>query len=152
MFKVCTHLSVSFLAYTLTTFSVNQQAIVPDGGTFGSVSVCVSLRMCIFTHLFIFLYMGWRKIPEKYSGKKLIQWCQRITTHFLKILFIYFQREGKGVRKRGKEIWAGCLLQAPNWGPGQQPKYVPWRGITFFVELFYPLNKFILIWLFTYYK
>ena len=23
----------------------------------------------------------------------------------------------------------GCLLHAPHWGPGLQPRYMPWRGI-----------------------
>ena len=38
-------------------------------------------------------------------------------------LFIYFQREGKGGRKRGKELLMfGCFLQAPHQGtwPGTQ--------------------------------
>ena len=45
---------------------------------------------------------------------------------FLNILFIYFQREGKGRRKRGTETsMRGCLLCAPSWGPGLQPRHVP---------------------------
>ena len=44
---------------------------------------------------------------------------------FLKILFFYF-REGKGVRKRGRETsMCGCLSCAPCWGPGLQPRHVP---------------------------
>ena len=40
---------------------------------------------------------------------------------FFKVLFIYFQREGKGRRKQGKETsMYGCLSRAPNWGPGLQ--------------------------------
>ena len=40
---------------------------------------------------------------------------------FLKILFIYFWREGKGRRKRGRETsMCGCLLHTSNWGPGSQ--------------------------------
>ena len=49
---------------------------------------------------------------------------------FLKrFLFIYFQREGKGGRKRGRETSIGCLSHAPNLGPGRQPIHVPWLGI-----------------------
>ena len=49
---------------------------------------------------------------------------------FLKILFISFHREGKGEIKRGRETsMCGCLSQAPNWGPGQQPKHVFRLGI-----------------------
>ena len=43
-----------------------------------------------------------------------------------KILFIYFEREGKGSRKRGRETcMCGCLSHAPQWGPGLQPRHVP---------------------------
>ena len=42
----------------------------------------------------------------------------------LKILFIL--REGKGGRETSM---CGCLSQAPYWGPGLQPRHVPWLGI-----------------------
>ena len=50
---------------------------------------------------------------------------------------IYFYREGKGGRKRGRNIdmWEtlimdlGCPSHAPNRGPGPQPRHVPWLGI-----------------------
>ena len=48
--------------------------------------------------------------------------------YFLKILFI-FREEGKGGRKRGTETSVSCLLNAPNWEPGLQPRHVPWQGI-----------------------
>ena len=42
-------------------------------------------------------------------------------------LFIYFKRHGK----KGRETSVcGCLLHTPNWGPGLQPRCVPWQGIT----------------------
>ena len=48
---------------------------------------------------------------------------------FFKILFIYFLERGQG-REKGREIslW-GCLLPACDWGPGPQPRHVPWLGI-----------------------
>ena len=52
-----------------------------------------------------------------------------ILKYFLNILFIYF-REGKGGRKRGRETsMCGCLSCVPRWGPGLQPRHVPWLGI-----------------------
>ena len=47
-----------------------------------------------------------------------------------KILFIYFLQSRKGGRKRGRETsMCGCLLCVSYWGPGLQPRHVPWLGI-----------------------
>ena len=43
--------------------------------------------------------------------------------------FIYLFLEGKEGRKRGRETLISCLSHAPNWGPGPQPRHVPWLGI-----------------------
>ena len=44
-------------------------------------------------------------------------------------IYLYF-REGKAGRKRGRETsMCDCLLHAPCWGPGLQPRHVPWLGI-----------------------
>ena len=49
---------------------------------------------------------------------------------FFKISFILFFGEGKGERKRGREAsMCGCLLCAPSWGLGLQPRHVPWLEI-----------------------
>ena len=49
---------------------------------------------------------------------------------FFKDLFIYLFLEGKGRRKIGRETsMCGCLSCTPCWGPGLQPKQVPWLGI-----------------------
>ena len=54
---------------------------------------------------------------------------------FLKNLFIYFQREGKGGRKEGNkhqcegETPVSWLLFASNQGHGPKPRHVPWVGI-----------------------
>ena len=38
--------------------------------------------------------------------------------------------EGMGGRRRGRETsMCGYLLYAPHWGPGLQPRHVPWLGI-----------------------
>ena len=43
--------------------------------------------------------------------------------------FIYFIfTEGKGGRKRETSM-CGCLSSAPYWGPGLQPRHVPWLGL-----------------------
>ena len=49
--------------------------------------------------------------------------------YFLRFyLFIFRQRGGEG--ERGREISiCGCLLHAPYWGPGLQPRHVSWLGI-----------------------
>ena len=50
---------------------------------------------------------------------------------FFKILFIFRER---GRRKRGRETsvherYSDHLSPAPSWGPGLQPRHVPWLGI-----------------------
>ena len=45
---------------------------------------------------------------------------------FLFLLRLYLFLEGKG----GKEtLMCGRLSHTPNWGPGLQPRHVPWLGI-----------------------
>ena len=59
-----------------------------------------------------------------------------ISFFFFKILF-GFRREGREKeRERNSNVstfvrdtWISCLSHAPNWGPGLQPRHVPWPGI-----------------------
>ena len=49
---------------------------------------------------------------------------------FLKRFYLFIFRERKGGRKRGRETSVcGCLLCTSYWGPGPQPRHVPWVGI-----------------------
>ena len=73
----------------------------------------------------------------KKSRPHLVQ-CARATTMLflleggrgLKVLFIYFLKEGKGRRKRGRRTTrCGSFWHAPYWGPGQQARHVLWLGI-----------------------
>ena len=49
---------------------------------------------------------------------------------FKKRFYLFTFREGKGGRKRGRErSTCGCLLSAPYWGHGPQPRRMPWLGI-----------------------
>ena len=49
---------------------------------------------------------------------------------FFKVLFIYFYREGKRVREGVKHERNNQLpLTGSHWGPGPQPRHVPWLGI-----------------------
>ena len=51
------------------------------------------------------------------------------TVLFLRF-YLFIFREGKRGRKRGRETSVcGCLLHAPYWGPGLQPRHVRWLGI-----------------------
>ena len=47
---------------------------------------------------------------------------------FFEIIYLFLDR-GEG-RKREKETsMCGCLSCAPYWGPGPQPRHLPWLGI-----------------------
>ena len=53
-----------------------------------------------------------------------------IFKNFLLEDFIYlFLVRGEGSEKEGGTSMCGCLLCAPYWGPGPQPRHVPWLGI-----------------------
>ena len=41
-------------------------------------------------------------------------------------LFIFLEKER---RRRERKTLIGCLSQAPKWGPGPQPRHVPWPRI-----------------------
>ena len=45
-------------------------------------------------------------------------------------LFIFRERGKEGKKHQCvRETWIGCLSHAHNWGPGPQPRHVPWLGI-----------------------
>ena len=48
---------------------------------------------------------------------------------FKDFIYIFLER-GEGRRKRGRETsMCGCLSHVPHWGPGWQPRHLPWLGI-----------------------
>ena len=52
--------------------------------------------------------------------------CQN-TCLFLKKDYLFLER-GKG-KERERNIMCGCLSHTRCWGPGLQPRHVPWLGI-----------------------
>ena len=53
----------------------------------------------------------------------------RLLLNFVK-RFLFNSREAKGGRKKGRKTsMCGSLSHAPSWGPGLQPRHVPWLGI-----------------------
>ena len=91
----------------------------------------------VFVHYYYFL-ISRKRFPDflvvihlnSVHAHWLFLFDVNISSFFLKILFICFQREGKRRRKRGRETSiCGCLSHTPYWGPGLQPRHVPWLGI-----------------------
>ena len=75
-----------------------------------------------FIHFKAFLNFYW----DIFLHLSLIYKC--IVSFFLKISFIYFLDRGR--RKRGRVTsMCGCLSHTFHWGPGPQPRHVPWLGI-----------------------
>ena len=57
------------------------------------------------------------------------KFCVFYKYFFIKNLFIYFLERGEGREKARTTSVPGCLSYAPYWGPGPQPRHVPWLGI-----------------------
>ena len=51
-----------------------------------------------------------------------------IYTTFIIIIIIIRERGREGERGRETSM-CGCLSHGPHWGPGLQPRHVPWLGI-----------------------
>ena len=52
------------------------------------------------------------------------------TPIFFKDFIYLFLHRGEGWEKQREKIsMCGCLLHAPYWGPGLNPRHVPWLGI-----------------------
>ena len=90
--------------------------------------------------------LGRQSVPRKQlesfflltSGDHIICCPKRYA--FLKRFYLFILREGKGRRKGGwGTSMCGCLLSAPSWGPGLQPRRVPWLGLK-------PLQTGTLLW------
>ena len=54
--------------------------------------------------------------------------CSPSLSLFKDFVYLFLER-GEG-REKGRETsMCGCLSCAPTWGPGPQPRHVPWLGI-----------------------
>ena len=83
----------------------------------------------------------WRTSNKQKNRKLFFEKSQPPTTpflprpHFVPLLCFFFLRfhlfwERWEEREKGRYTWmCGCLLSAPYWGPGLQPRHVPWLGI-----------------------
>ena len=66
-----------------------------------------------------------RQILETVQCSPLLARLYSFFKFTLSFKFIFIFREGKGGGKRGRETTTcGCLLHAPDWGAGLQPRHV----------------------------
>ena len=96
-------------------------------------SILIKISMMLFTEIgraiqkFVWKYRRlkiakaiWGKNNSKAGGITLPEfklYYEAIVIYFFKSLCIYFEREGKGRRKRGREISMCCYpLYTPHWG------------------------------------
>ena len=81
-------------------------------------------------------FLAMPKFPELGLCTKLVPMC-KAHAFFKKRFYLYtFRERGREGDREGEEhhqcaraILIGCLLHVPNWGPGPQPRRVPWLGI-----------------------
>ena len=92
----------------------------------------------------------------KFSNAQCIQHVREEVAYLFILFFkdrfyLLILREGKGRRKRGRGTsMCGCLSWAPDWGPGPQPRRVPWLGIKLATVWFagcYSIRSGIFKWL-----
>ena len=66
----------------------------------------------------------------KWTTKRWRITCSHIQDFLFFKYYLFVFRERKGGKKRGKETsMCCCLSHASHWGPGLQPRHVPWLGI-----------------------
>ena len=51
-----------------------------------------------------------------------------IYVFFKDFIYLFLERGERRETERETSM-CGCLLHTPNWGPGPQPRHVPWLGI-----------------------
>ena len=55
--------------------------------------------------------------------------CTHMKLFFKDFIYLFLERGGGKEKKREKTSMCDCLLHAPSWGPGLQPRHVLWVGI-----------------------
>ena len=81
--------------------------------------------------ILLFIETGWyAQGHETYIWRHIFKlWKACINLSFF-FNFSYLFLERGEVREKERETWmCGCLSCAPYWGPGLQPRHVPWLGI-----------------------
>ena len=54
--------------------------------------------------------------------------CIFAISFFKDFICLFLERGEEKEKERERNIMCGCLLCAPHWGPGPQPRHVPWLG------------------------
>ena len=96
------------------------------------IKICIlkALWVCIQIHSFLpacnrGLFSNGLSLPNYFENQSF-----SICFFFNLFVCLFVFREGKGGKKRGREISVcGCLSRGPHWGPGLQPRHVSWLRI-----------------------
>ena len=48
---------------------------------------------------------------------------------FLRFYLFIFREQGREEEREREMSMCGCLSRGPHWGPGLQPRHVPWLGV-----------------------
>ena len=75
-----------------------------------------------YNHKFQWLWSEWN------NNNNVLQFKEYVV-FFKGFIYLFLERGERRRKGRERKSLCGCLSHAPHWGPGSQPRHVPWLGV-----------------------